>query len=119
MDDDDLTVMVGMKVCTQDAVFGLIPKEHFRGFEPEIYSPTSGLQYQTFGVTTVIDTYDKCEYVAIDEEIMYFTVYSDINDAEGIVFEGYEGTEWSFRANGDEASPRERLGGRPIGFRVW
>ena len=50
---------------------------------------------------------------------MYFTVYSDINDVEGIVFEGYDGTEWSFGANGEEKSPKERLGGRPIGFRVW
>lgn len=50
---------------------------------------------------------------------MYFTVYFDENDAEGIVFEGYKGTEWSFRANGNISSPKERLGGRPIGFRVW
>lgn len=62
---------------------------------------------------------DNCFQLAIDEEIMYFTVYSDINDSEGFVFEGYQGTEWVYRANGNEFSPRERLGGRPIGFRVW
>ena len=55
----------------------------------------------------------------ITEEIVYFTVYSDINDVEGIVFEGYDGTEWSFKANGNEASPKEKLLGRPIGFRAW
>ena len=49
---------------------------------------------------------DACFSLAITEEVMYFTVYSDVNDAEGIVFEGYEGTEWSFRANGNEFSPR-------------
>ena len=117
VDDDDLTIMVGMEVCTQDGLFGLVPKEHFRGFRPEIYSPTSGTQYQTFGVMDAPG--DQCYGLSITEEIMYFTVYSDVNDAEGIVFEGYEGTEWSFRANGNEFSPKERLGGRPIGFRVW
>lgn len=50
---------------------------------------------------------------------MFLTVYSDINDSEGFVFEGYTGTQYEFRANGNDASPIERLGGRPIGFRVW
>lgn len=64
---------------------------------------------------------DRCEgsEIVIEEELMYVTIYSDENDAEGIVFEGYLGTEYSYRANGKEFSPKERLGGRPIGFRVW
>ena len=100
-------------------MFGAVAKEHFRGFRPEIYSPTSGTRHQTFGVMGAPDPNDKCFKLSIDEEIMYFTVFSDINDVEGILLEGYEGTEWSFRANGEESSPKERLGGRPIGFRVW
>ena len=95
----------------------MVPREHLRGFRPEIYSPTSGTQYQTFGIMDALG--DECYGIKIDEEIMYFTVYYDINDVEGLVFEGYEGTEWSYRANGQEASPKARLGGRPIGFRVW
>lgn len=50
---------------------------------------------------------------------MYITVYYDINDVEGFVFESYQGTEYSFRANGEEMSPKIRMAGRPIGFRVW
>jgi len=65
------------------------------------------------------DIYEKCYTANITEEIMYFTVYYDENDVEGIVLEGYKGTLYSFRANGLVKSPRERLGGRPIGFRVW
>ena len=61
----------------------------------------------------------RCSSVQFDEELMYFTVYSDINDAEGIIFEGFRGTEWVIKANGEESSPKERLGGRPIGFRAW
>lgn len=99
----------------------MVPNEHFRGFRAEIYSPTSGTQYKDFGVMGDSYFLDHCwgAEIRIDEELMYFTVYSDINDAEGIVFEGYMGTEYSYRANGNESSPRERLGGRPIGFRVW
>ena len=119
VDDDDLTIITGMEICTQDGVFGLVPREHFRGFRPEIFSPTSGTQYQTFGIMDAPDPFDKCFYLPIDEEIMYFTVYFDLNDVEGIVFEGYEGTEFVYRANGEDPSPRERLGGRPIGFRAW
>ena len=55
MDDDDLTRMVGMEICTRDAVMGLVPNEHFRGFRPEIYSPTSGTQFQTFGTMEIVD----------------------------------------------------------------
>ena len=99
----------------------MVPKEHFRGFRAEIYSPTSGTQYQDFGVMPTPGGLNKCvgADIVISEELMYVTIYSDINDAEGIVFEGYKGTEYSYRANGNELSPKERLGGRPIGFRVW
>lgn len=62
---------------------------------------------------------DECTFIPIDEELMYFTVFYDINDVEGILLEGYAGTEYIYRANGMESSPRLRLGGRPIGFRVW
>ena len=63
---------------------------------------------------------EKCEGadLSIDEELMYVSIYSDINDAEGIVFKSWLGTEYSYRANGEELSNEERLGGRPIGFRV-
>ena len=50
---------------------------------------------------------------------MWFTVFYDINDVEGILFEGHQGTEYSFRANGEEASPKLQMKGRPIGFRSW
>jgi len=119
VDDDDLTIMTGFEYCTQDGVFGLVPKEHFRGFRPEIYSPTSGYQYQTFGNITGAHPLDKCFIAKIDEELMYFTVFYDENDVEGILMEGYKGSQYSFRANGMGASPKMRLGGRPIGFRVW
>ena len=36
-----------------------------------------------------------------------------------MVFEGLSGKEYSFKANGMESSEKFRLGGRPIGFRVW
>ena len=62
---------------------------------------------------------NECVYIAITSEIMYLTVYSDINDIEGLVFEGYDTTQWNFRANGLNSSPKYRMGGRPIGFRVW
>ena len=106
-----------MEWCLKDGLFGLVPDEHFRGFRPEIFSPTSGTSFQTFG--TMDQPGDNCFQVSITEEIMFLTVYSDINDSEGFVFEDYTGTEFEFRANGNEASPKERLGGRPIGFRVW
>ena len=91
VDDDDLTIMTGFQYCTQDGVFGLVPKEHFRGFRPEIYSPTSGYQYQNFGITAVSHSLDKCFSMNIDEELMYFTVFYDENDVEGILMEGYKG----------------------------
>ena len=53
------------------------------------------------------------------EELMYLTIYADSNDAEGIVWEGNFGTVWTSRANGNVSSPKEQMGGRPIGFRVW
>ena len=54
----------------------------------------------------------------MDEEIMYATIYSDTNDVEGFIFEGYLGSPYVFRANGADHSPKFRLGGRPIGFKV-
>ena len=54
-----------------------------------------------------------------NEELMYLRIYSDQNDVEGIVWWGDQGTKWELRANGDNDSPKERMGGRPIGFRVW
>lgn len=53
------------------------------------------------------------------EELMYLRIYSDSNDVEGIVWWGEQGTEWVSRANGNNDSPKEQMGGRPIGFRVW
>lgn len=53
------------------------------------------------------------------EELMWLTIFADSNDAEGIIWEGHLGTEWISRANGNIGSPRLRMGGRPIGFRVW
>ena len=47
------------------------------------------------------DMFDKCYYLALDDEVMYFTVYSDINDVEGFVFESFAGKEYEFKANGD------------------
>ena len=120
MTDDDYTRITGIEICMQHGLFGMVPKEHFRGFRAEIYSPKSGTQYQDFGIMDATGNLEVCEGsdITIEEELMYFTVYSDINDAEGLVFESWLGTEYSYRANGDESSPRERLGGRPIGFRV-
>ena len=64
--------------------------------------------------------YERCyDAIPIDKDLMYFTVYYDTNDVEGIVLEDYLGTEYIGRANGPNFSPKERLGGRPIGFRVW
>lgn len=61
----------------------------------------------------------KCDTRDVSlEELMYFTIYSDRNDIEGIVFEGNKGTSWSLRANG-ALSERFRMKGRPVGFRVW
>ena len=49
---------------------------------------------------------------------MYATIYADSNDIEGWIFEGYLGTQYTFRANGDDPSDKFRMGGRPIGFYV-
>ena len=54
-----------------------------------------------------------------NEELMWLKIYADSNDAEGIIWWGHLGTEWISRANGELASPKEQMGGRPIGFRVW
>ena len=77
-----------------------MPAENFRGFRPDIYSPISGITTHDYGDVSGSDVFDHCFSVPIDEEIMYFTVFSDINDVEGILFEGHLGTEYSFRANG-------------------
>lgn len=53
------------------------------------------------------------------EELMWLTIFADSNDAEGIIWEGHLGSVWTSRANGNVGSPRLRMGGRPIGFRVW
>lgn len=37
------------------------------------------------------DPFDHCFNIAIDDEIMYFTVKFDINDVEGFVFESEQG----------------------------
>ena len=50
---------------------------------------------------------------------MYNRIFSDTNDVEGIIWWGNGGTQWDSRANGNLDSPIERMGGRPIGFRVW
>ena len=42
VDDDDFTRLRGIEACVEDGLIGLIPKEHFKGFRAEIYSPTSG-----------------------------------------------------------------------------
>ena len=62
---------------------------------------------------------DYCEETIIDEEIMYTTVYSDSNDIEGFIFEGHLGTQYVFRANGANFSPKFRMKGRPIGFGMY
>ena len=118
--DDDFTRIVGIEICTEDGMFGMVPKEHFRGFRANILSPTSGLTHKDFGTMYKGDLLEKCTgaEISIDEELMYVSIYSDINDAEGIVFESWLGTEYSYRANGNELSDKARLGGRPIGFRV-
>lgn len=53
-----------------------------------------------------------------NEELMYNRIFSDSNDVEGIIWWGNGGTQWDSRANGNLDSPIERMGGRPIGFRV-
>lgn len=64
------------------------------------------------------DTYCEAHDMSM-EELMYLTIFADSNDAEGIVWEGNFGSTWVSRANGNVSSPREQMGGRPIGFRVW
>ena len=49
---------------------------------------------------------------------MHAKIYSDTNDVEGWIFYGHLGTEYVFRANGNSASDKFQLGGRPIGFDV-
>ena len=102
MTDDDYTRIVSLEICTEDELSGLAPKEHFRGFRAGIFSPTSGLTYHDFGTMHSGDPFEKCEGadISIDEELMYVSIYSDINDAEGIIFESWKGTEYVYRANG-------------------
>lgn len=64
------------------------------------------------------DTFCETQDMSM-EELMWLTIFADSNDAEGIIWEGHLGTEWISRANGNIGSPRLRMGGRPIGFRVW
>ena len=94
--------------------------EHFRGFEVEIDSPTYGKQRQQFGTMDGVDFDTICiEHDMSAEELMYNRIFSDTNDVEGIIWWGNGGSQWNSRANGDLDSPKERMGGRPIGFRVW
>lgn len=64
------------------------------------------------------DTFCEAHDMSL-EELMWLTIYADSNDAEGIVWEGNFGSTWVSRANGNVSSGRLRMGGRPIGFRVW
>ena len=115
VNDDDLTKVVSIRACFED--FFSVKREHFRGFSVSISSPTSGISSQTFGFMDLPG--NECITVPITSEIMYLTVYSDLNDIEGLIFEGYDTTKWTLRGNGLDFSPKFRMGGRPIGFRVW
>ena len=126
--DDDMTRMTKLKYCVckkNSKTPSTAPKpwyEHFRGFEVEIYSPTSGYKSQAFG--NLDDDPNICEptmcktYDFGTEELMWLTLYSDGNDIEGMVWEGHLGTEWIARANGNDSGPKNRMKGRPIGFKV-
>ena len=117
--DDDLTRITEFRYCVC-CINRSGVHEHFRGFEATIYSPTSGYSTQQFGTMdgTDPDTYCEAHDMSM-EELMYLTIFADSNDAEGIVWEGNFGSTWVSRANGNVSSPREQMGGRPIGFRVW
>ena len=88
------------------------------GLEATFHSPTSGYTSQSFGQmddgSFTCVTHDMSA-----EELMWLTLYSDPDDVEGIVWEGNLGSTWTSRANGNLASPRMQMMGRPIGFRVW
>lgn len=89
VDDDDLTSMVGIKLCYRVDLSD--PNEHLIGWRADINSPTSGLQSQSFGDTSALGD-DRCDYIAINEELMFFTVYYDNSDIEDLVFENDKGT---------------------------
>jgi hypothetical protein len=40
------------------------------------------------------------------EELMYLTLYSDVNDVEGMIWEGNFGSNWIGRANGSGSSSK-------------
>lgn len=92
--------------------------EHFRGFSVEVTSQT---QSYNFDYGTVVDPgefFFTCETVDMsNDELMFVTIFADDNDVEGFIWEGYSGTTWTMRANGEE-NERRQMGGRPIGFRV-
>ena len=63
--DDDLARIISIRMCTcceivtpNHKFFGL--PQHFRGFEAEIYSPTSGIHKQQFGVVDGNDRTTEC-----------------------------------------------------------
>ena len=114
-DADDSTRIISVYYCVKWE-YWTSKWEHFRGFRATLSSDT-GLKYQEFG--SMDPANDLCEEITIDEEIMYFTVYEDSNDIEGFVFTGHAGSEYSFRANGEDASPTYRMPGRPIGFGIY
>lgn len=95
---------------------GGVVKQHFRGFRAK-FEADSGTFFYTWG--TLDASVDTCETIAIPEEVMYTTVYSDSNDVEGFVFEGHLGSTYTFRANGNAFSPKFRMLGRPIGFDMY
>ena len=117
--DDDLTRVTLFKYCVNKYLFATGRYEHFRGFEVGITSPTSGYSSRVFGTVddnefgTICNTVDTS-----NEELMFVTIFADLNDVEGMIWEGNFGTTWTMRANGEE-NERRQMGGRPIGFRVY
>ena len=105
--DDDLARIVQIRWCVANPNNNNEPMD-FRGFEVGFMSPISGYTFRTYGtVNGTDDTATVCTTEDLSgEELMYFQVFFDRNDVEGIYFQGGEGTEWYMRADGRKGSPK-------------
>jgi hypothetical protein len=113
---DDSTRLTNIEWCrTTDVV-------HFRGWKATFETKDGVAVTHSYASPMVIPeltTPIECFSVPLPHDILYFTLYKDWNDIEGFIFEDYLGNTYTMRADGNSASPKFKMAGRPVGFRVW
>lgn len=58
--DDNEARITSFVSCISNSAFNFVPREHFRGFEVTIESPTSGTSTQSFGTIDPTMDYTTC-----------------------------------------------------------